>query len=102
MRDVRLLRDALLADDDWATAAHKYAVAHDDAFHRLRRVERLYAELFMATGEEADEVRGRLGPVLAEHPDSTIALAGPEMYFEHLEASLGEHARARLHRDRVL
>jgi 2-polyprenyl-6-methoxyphenol hydroxylase-like FAD-dependent oxidoreductase len=102
MRDVRLLRDALLADDDWGTAAHAYAVEHDDAFHRLRRLERLYAELFMATGEEADGVRGRLGPVLAEHPDSTIALGGPEMHFEHLAASLGEQARARLVRDHVL
>ena len=102
MRDVRLLRDALLRDDDWTTAAHRYAVEHDDAFERLRRVERIYAELFMATGEEADEVRGRLGPVLAEHPDSTIALGGPEMHYEHLEASLGEQARARLHRDGAL
>ena len=96
LRDVRLLRDALLADDDWVTAAHDYALRHDDAFLRLRRVERIYAELFMACGEEADEVRGRLGPVLAEHPDSTIALGGPEMQFEHLRAALGEQAHARL------
>jgi 2-polyprenyl-6-methoxyphenol hydroxylase-like FAD-dependent oxidoreductase len=96
LRDVRLLRDALLADDRWTAAAHAYALEHDDAFQRLRKVERLYAEFFMASGEEADELRGRLGPVLAEHPNSTIALCGPEMRHEHLENTLGERARARL------
>ena len=96
LRDVRLLRDALLADDQWTTAAPAYALQHDDAFQRLRKLERLYAELFMASGEEADELRGRLGPVLAEHPHSTIALCGPEMEHEHLERLLGELARARL------
>ena len=58
LRDVRLLRDALLADDRWTAAALSYAFEHDDAFQRLRKGERLYAELFMATGEEADELRG--------------------------------------------
>lgn len=96
LRDVRLLRDALLADDDWTAAARGYALQHDDAFQRLRRVERIYSELFMASGEEADDVRGRLGPVLAEHPDSTLALGGPEMQFEHLQAALGDAARSRL------
>ena len=96
LRDVRLLRDALLADDRWTAAALAYAYEHDDAFQRLRKGERLYSELFMATGAEADEVRARLGPVLAQHPHSTLALCGPEMAHEHLEATLGEEARARL------
>ncbi len=87
---------ALLADDRWTAAALAYASVHEDAFQRLRKGERLYAELFMATGEEADELRGRLGPVLAEHPNSTLALCGPEMAHEHLEATLGEKTRGRL------
>ncbi len=98
LRDVRLLRDALLADDRWTAAALTYAFEHDEAFQGLRKGERLYAELFMATGEEADEVRGRLGPVLAEHPNSTLALCGPEMPHDHLEVALAEDSRARLSR----
>jgi len=59
LRDVRLLRDRLLSDSDWSRAAQAYGVDHDDAFMRLRRIERLNARLHFAIGAEADKRRER-------------------------------------------
>ncbi|HEV8574351.1 MAG TPA: FAD-dependent monooxygenase, partial [Dehalococcoidia bacterium] len=39
LRDVRVLRDALLANDDWDAAGNIYAEEHDRQFHALHTVE---------------------------------------------------------------
>jgi 2-polyprenyl-6-methoxyphenol hydroxylase-like FAD-dependent oxidoreductase len=38
LRDVRVLRDCLLATDDWHAAAHAYAQRHDRYYGALHRV----------------------------------------------------------------
>jgi menaquinone-9 beta-reductase len=40
LRDVRVLRDALLESDDWDAAGHAYAEAHDRRFETVHRTAR--------------------------------------------------------------
>jgi menaquinone-9 beta-reductase len=58
LRDVRLLRDRLLADDDWDRAA-AYAADHDDFYGRLHRLESMMTDLYLEMGPEADQRRRR-------------------------------------------
>jgi 2-polyprenyl-6-methoxyphenol hydroxylase-like FAD-dependent oxidoreductase len=80
LRDVRLLRDRLLADDDWDRAAAAYAADHDDFYGRLHRLESMMADLYLEMGPEADRRRRRAFALFAQDetrsPD-TIGL-GPE------------------------
>jgi 2-polyprenyl-6-methoxyphenol hydroxylase-like FAD-dependent oxidoreductase len=78
LRDVRLLSDALLADEHWARAAKSYAVKHDDFCARLRDIERLYARLWMSIGPQADARRERALAVLEDEPEFNISVWGPE------------------------
>lgn len=74
LRDVRLLRDALLADDDWDAAGHAYASEHDRCFHVLHTVEDWMTQLFYDTGPAADARRERslalAGEDRTRHPDT--------------------------------
>ena len=38
LRDVRVLRDALLASDDWDAACRRYAAEHDRYYGALHRI----------------------------------------------------------------
>jgi len=64
LRDVRTLRDRLLASDDWDTAGHAYAAEHDRYYAALHRLERWRTALY-EIGPEADARRARVLPRLA-------------------------------------
>ncbi|MBI5289965.1 MAG: FAD-dependent monooxygenase [Chloroflexi bacterium] len=68
LRDARVLRDALLANDDWDVAGHGYASEHDRYFGVVRTVEGWLTELFYDVGPAADERRGRALGLAAEDP----------------------------------
>jgi 2-polyprenyl-6-methoxyphenol hydroxylase-like FAD-dependent oxidoreductase len=64
-RDARILRDALLASDDWDGAGNAYAAEHSRHFDALHTVEGWFTALMMEPGSEADARRARALPVLA-------------------------------------
>jgi len=66
LRDVRVLRDALLATSDWRGAANTYAAEHDRYFAALHRTHSLWRTLFFDVGEPADARRARALPKIAE------------------------------------
>lgn len=68
LRDVRLLRDRLLAEPDWQRAAKAYAGDHDDFYGRMRRLEAMETTLLFERGEEADRRRTRAFALFAKDP----------------------------------
>jgi 2-polyprenyl-6-methoxyphenol hydroxylase-like FAD-dependent oxidoreductase len=91
LRDVRVLRDRLLADPDWDRAAHAYAEEHDRHYGAIHRLTGWMRPLLYDPGPAAAAYRARAWPRLAEDgerlPD-TVGL-GPE-------APSDEAARRRL------
>ncbi len=69
LRDVRLLRDRLLATSDWVMAAGQFADDHNEFFKRLRRVERLNAKLHFAIGDRAAARRQRAYDLMERNPE---------------------------------
>jgi 2-polyprenyl-6-methoxyphenol hydroxylase-like FAD-dependent oxidoreductase len=65
LRDARILRDALLATDDWDAAGLAYAAEHRRNFDALHTVEGWFTALFMEPGPEADARRGKAIPPIA-------------------------------------
>jgi 2-polyprenyl-6-methoxyphenol hydroxylase-like FAD-dependent oxidoreductase len=80
LRDVRLLRDRLLETSNWPAALAAYADDHNDAFHRLRRAERLCAKLHFPMGADADQSRLRAYDLISKNPELNpdITGLGPE------------------------
>jgi menaquinone-9 beta-reductase len=80
LRDVRILRDHLLANNDWQKATESYATDHDDFFHRLRRAERLNTTLLFSMGEAAEARRLRAYALMEKHPELVpdVSGLGPE------------------------
>jgi 2-polyprenyl-6-methoxyphenol hydroxylase-like FAD-dependent oxidoreductase len=76
LRDVRLLRDRMLENSNWSEAAAAYADDHDDAFHRLRRAERLSAKLHFPMIDDADAARLRAYDLIARNPELNLDLTG--------------------------
>jgi 2-polyprenyl-6-methoxyphenol hydroxylase-like FAD-dependent oxidoreductase len=80
LRDVRVLRDRLVAGDDWTAAGHAYGEEHDRYYAVIHRVEGWYADFFMDVGPEADARRARALPFIAADatriPDAPFS--GPE------------------------
>jgi len=81
VRDVRVLRDHLLATDDWDTAGHAYAAEHDGYYAVTRKVEDWFRSLFLEQGLDADSRRARALPLIAEDqtrvPDHLFS--GPDL-----------------------
>src|SRR2546428_4831087 len=81
LRDVRTLRDRLVADDDWTAAGHAYAAEHDRYYGVVHRVDGWFSDVFMDVGPEADERRSRALPLIAADqtrlPD--IQFGGPDL-----------------------
>jgi len=79
-RDVRVLRDCLIADDDWPRACDAYAAEHDRHYGAVHRTDCWMAELFLEIGSEADARRARAMPLIAQDPDRIpdVATIGPE------------------------
>ncbi len=59
LRDVRVLSDTLLADDDWDKAAHAYASEHDRYYGVIHTCEDWLTEFFYGTSAEAKARRRR-------------------------------------------
>ncbi|RWK36217.1 NAD(P)/FAD-dependent oxidoreductase [Mesorhizobium sp.] len=80
VRDVRLLRDALLANDDWDRAGRTYAAGHDRGYAAIHATEDWYTTFFLETGPAADARRMRVLPLIAAEPDRMpdTFMAGPE------------------------
>jgi 2-polyprenyl-6-methoxyphenol hydroxylase-like FAD-dependent oxidoreductase len=78
LRDVRLLRDALVADDDWKRAGNAYAEQHDEFWDRLHAVERLAAAALMWVGPAGADRRARAFEILEQVPEFETWTYGPE------------------------
>lgn len=90
VRDVRVLRDCLLASDDWENAGHEYATDHDRYSAVVRKIGKWFRAMFLEQGAEADARRARALPLLAE--DGTRA---PDHLFSGPELSIDDSVRAR-------
>lgn len=81
VRDARVLRDKLLAHEDWDAAGHAYAEEHDRYCNAVHSVVGWYTELFLELGPEAEARRARAMPLIAEdrtrQPD--LLFSGPDM-----------------------
>lgn len=81
LRDVRVLRDALLADEDWNAAGHTYAAAHDLYYEKVRTTNSWFTQIFLQPGAEADALRERIFSQLEADPfllpDTMVA--GPDL-----------------------
>jgi menaquinone-9 beta-reductase len=66
LRDVRVLRDQLLSDNDWDSAGHAYAREHDRYYGRIHTVEDWLTIFFYSKGADADALRQRAFPLIAE------------------------------------
>ncbi len=80
LRDVRALRDALLAERDWDAACHAYAATHDRHYAAVHVTEGWVADVFMEVGPEADARRARALPLLVQDPTRfpDVAMSGPD------------------------
>ena len=80
-RDVRVLRDHLLAHDDWEAAGHAYAAEHDWHYGVIHRLDNWMREVFLEYGPEANARRARVFPLIAQDgtrvPDHVAC--GPEV-----------------------
>jgi 2-polyprenyl-6-methoxyphenol hydroxylase-like FAD-dependent oxidoreductase len=90
LRDVRVLRDHLLAHADWEVAGHAYAAEHDRYYGVLHTVDNWLTELFLAIGPDADARRATALPLIAQ--DATRV---PDHYASGLELPLNETVRRR-------
>jgi 2-polyprenyl-6-methoxyphenol hydroxylase-like FAD-dependent oxidoreductase len=63
---VRRLRDALLANDDWDEAGRAFADEMPLMWDPIRTVELWFTEMFMGVGVDANAVRARAMPLLAQ------------------------------------
>jgi 2-polyprenyl-6-methoxyphenol hydroxylase-like FAD-dependent oxidoreductase len=68
LRDACVLRDALLASDDWDAAGHSYAAAHDRYYESVRTAVAWYTQVFLQDGPDADALRERVLPQLESDP----------------------------------
>jgi 2-polyprenyl-6-methoxyphenol hydroxylase-like FAD-dependent oxidoreductase len=80
LRGVRLLRDGLVATEDWESAGHAYADQFYQLYDRVHRLETWMSDMFYEIGPEAEARRARAYPLLAEEPDRwpDLVVKGPE------------------------
>jgi 2-polyprenyl-6-methoxyphenol hydroxylase-like FAD-dependent oxidoreductase len=62
----RRLRDALVENDDWDKAGHTFAAEVSAMWTPMRTLEFWYTEMFMGVGKEADALRSRALPLMAQ------------------------------------
>lgn len=91
LRDIRELRDALLASpDDWHGACMAYATAHARYYHTLHTMEDWLTELLYAPGELAAARRKRALELFEREPDRAVDVVGVG-----LDTDVSETARQR-------
>ncbi|HTO09875.1 MAG TPA: FAD-dependent monooxygenase [Myxococcota bacterium] len=76
LRDVRTLRDALAASQDWDAALHAYADEHDRYYDRLHTLEDWMTRIFFEPGPEAEALRGRVFAKAAADPGRVVDIVG--------------------------
>lgn len=76
LRDVRALRDRLLADGDPEAAGHDYAREHDRHYGAIHRLTGWMRTLLYDPSPEATALRRRALPLLAAEPARRIDLVG--------------------------
>jgi 2-polyprenyl-6-methoxyphenol hydroxylase-like FAD-dependent oxidoreductase len=90
VRDARVLRDQLLAHDNWDEAGHAYARQHDRYYAAVHKLTGWLYQMFYDAGPEAEACRARALPLIAE--DATRV---PDVLFSGPEVPLGEPVRRR-------
>lgn len=90
LRDARILRDKLLANEDWDAAGNSYAEDHDLFCKVVHTVLRWYTDFFLETGPEADARRARALPLIAQEP-----MRQPDLLFSGPDMSVDEGTRRR-------
>ena len=88
LRDVRVLRDFLLANDDWDMACQRYAAEHDRYYGALHRITSWLREVRYTLGPEGDRLRERALPRLADG-------SGPDLWGQGPDSPSDEDARIR-------
>jgi len=78
LRDVRVLRDALLSSEDWDAACRRYAVEHDRYYRALHTVTSWLREVRYALGPEGDRLREHALPRLADGSGPDLVGLGPD------------------------
>lgn len=68
LRDVLALRDALLAEPNWAQAGERYADAHDRMFGSMHRLLGWVRPVIMEASPQAEALRARVLPHWAANP----------------------------------
>ena len=66
LRDVRVLRDHLLRDEDWNAACEAYAKEHDEYYGVVHRVNNWLTDFFLDAGPDADARRNQALPLIAQ------------------------------------
>ena len=90
LSDVRVLRDALLANNDWDTAAHAYASEHDRYYGVIHTCEDWLTEFFYGTSAEAKARRDKAMPLINDDPARI-----PDHIFSGPELPIDEGVKAR-------
>ncbi len=88
--DVRVLRDHLLATEDWDAAGHAFATEQNRRARSIQRSNTWYTQLYLETGPGADARRARAMPLIAEDPTRQ-----PDTLFSGPDVPLNEEARKR-------
>ena len=68
VRDVRVLRDQLLAQGDWEAAGHADAAEHDRHYGAIHQATEWFAQMFFEPGPEAAARRAKALPLIAQDP----------------------------------
>lgn len=81
LRDVRLLRDFLLADSNWRRAADEYAKQRHIQFKRVNTYTRWMREFFLHTDAAAHERRAWALPLIGQDPTRVPdnVFSGPDL-----------------------
>ena len=81
LRDVRLLSESLLGNDDWDAAGHAFAAEHDRGYAACHGCDGWYTDLFLEPGDEANARRAVALPRLLQDPSRLpdVPISGPEV-----------------------
>ena len=86
LRDVRVLRDQLLSQEDWEAAGQAYAREHARYFGVVHTAEEWLTAMFHETGPAADARRAKALPLIAQdatrRPDVTAS--GPDCVLDEI------------------
>ena len=90
VRDVRVLRDALLSYEDWDVAGHAYAAERDRYYGAIHTVTCWSTQVLYDPGPVADARRAKALPLIAQDPTRV-----PDHLFSGPELLLDETVRRR-------